>query len=208
MTRPWTLEPPPSDDVAEFVEGPGVMRLPEPRFDIVELRRALDAVVAAAGYDDSEAAIGLGVLPVTRRPGTAGLDRVDLSGRYWTRPDESYQEVTKEELVDEAAYTELVPEFRGTYFEHVLDSLRGLGTIGRVRLNLKQPFNTNSWHRDPEPRLHLPIYTNPGCIFIVNHHATHLPADGSLYFTDTRGYHTALNGGAGPRVHLVAAIVP
>ncbi|MDG2482753.1 MAG: hypothetical protein P8Q36_18090 [Alphaproteobacteria bacterium] len=41
----------------------------------------------------------------------------------------------------------------------------------------------------------------------MNHHVTHLPADGSVYFTDTRGYHTALNGGGGVRVHIVAALV-
>ena len=41
---------------------------------------------------------------------------------------------------------------------------------------------------------------------MVNHHVTHLPADGSVYFTDTRGYHTALNGGETRRVHIVAAL--
>jgi hypothetical protein len=35
---------------------------------------------------------------------------------------------------------------------------------------------------------------------------THLPADGSVYFTDTRGYHTALNGGEQRRIHIVAAV--
>ena len=42
--------------------------------------------------------------------------------------------------------------------------------------------------------------------FVVNHHVTHLPADGSVDFTDTRGYHTALNGGEYSRIHLVAAL--
>ena len=67
-------------------------------------------------------------------------------------------------------------------------------------------YNCNSWHRDPEPRLHIPIVTNPGSLFVVKHHVTHLPADGSVYFTDTRGYHTALNGGETRRVHIVAAL--
>jgi hypothetical protein len=61
--------------------------------------------------------------------------------------------------------------------------------------------------RDPEPRLHIPIVMNPGSLFIVNHHVTHLPANLSVFFTDTRGYHTALNGGGGDRVDLVAALV-
>ena len=78
--------------------------------------------------------------------------------------------------------------------------------IGRIRILLKEPRSTLSWHRDPEPRIHIPIYTNPGALFIVNHHCTHLPADGSVYFTDTRGYHTALNGGEDSRTHLVATL--
>ena len=41
---------------------------------------------------------------------------------------------------------------------------------------------------------------------MVNHHLTHLPADGSVYFTDTRGYHTAINGGEETRIHIVAAL--
>ena len=75
-----------------------------------------------------------------------------------------------------------------------------------MRLLSKGLFNGNSWHRDPEPRLHIPIVTNPGSLFVVNHHVTHLPADGSVYFTDTRGYHTALNGGETRRVHIVATL--
>ena len=75
-----------------------------------------------------------------------------------------------------------------------------------MRVLSKGIYNCNSWHRDPEPRIHIPIETNPGCLFIINHHLTHLPADGSVYFTDTRGYHTAINGGEATRTHIVAAL--
>ena len=64
----------------------------------------------------------------------------------------------------------------------------------------------NSWHRDPEPLLHIPIVSNPGSLFVLNHPVTHLPAGGSAYFVDTRGYHMAMNGGVDERVHLVAAL--
>lgn len=192
-------------DVTAFAGSDQIVRLDAPTFDIAALRNGLDEVLARIGYDDTYADAGFGVLPVTRRPGTTGREPVDLSGRFWIRGDDRYVEEPRDPLVDEQHYAELVPEFEGTYFEHVLAELRQVATIGRVRLNLKQPFNANSWHRDPEPRLHVPIHTNPGCLFIVNHHCTHLPADGSTYFTDTRSYHTALNGGDTPRVHLVAA---
>ena len=67
-------------------------------------------------------------------------------------------------------------------------------------------YNCNSWHRDPETQLNIPIVTNLGSLFVVNYHVTHLPADGSVYFTDTRGHHTALNGGETRRVHIVVAL--
>ena len=203
----WTQAPPDASDIASFVPGPGIERLASPAFDIDQLRAALDDVLGRLDYDTTYGEWGFGTLPVTRRPGTDGREPVDLSGRFWIRPDESYEEVPRDDLVDEQAYTELVPEFAGTYFETVVSELRSVATIGRVRVNLKQPFNANSWHRDPEPRLHVPIHTNPGCMFLVNHYCTHLPADGSTYFTDTRGYHSAINGGDTPRAHLVAAIV-
>lgn len=205
--EPWNQPPPTHDDVVEFVPGPGFVQLSQPAFDVELLRQALSDVLTRLDYDDTYGEWGFGVLPVTRRPGTAGRDTVDLSGRFWIRPDDSYHEIARDDLVDEASYSELVPEFAGTYFEEVVAELRGVASIGRVRINLKQPFNANSWHRDPEPRLHVPIHTNPGCLMVINHHCTHLPADGSAYFTDTRGYHTAFNGGDTPRVHIVAAVL-
>jgi len=203
---PWKHDPPDASDIAEFVPGPGIARLVSPVFDLGELRAALAEVLTRVEYDDSFGEWGFGTLPVTRRPGTQGRDPVDLSGRFWIRPDDTYTEIQRDDVVDEGAYSELCPEFAGTYFEHVLAELRAATGIGRVRINLKQPFNANSWHRDPEPRLHIPIHTNPGCMFLVNHFCTHLPADGSTYFTDTRGYHSAFNGGDAPRIHLVAAV--
>ena len=69
-------------------------------------------------------------------------------------------------------------------------------------------YNCNSRHRDPGPQLHIPIVTNPGSLLVVNHHVTHLTADGSVYFTDTRGYHTALNSGEIARPYLCCAGIP
>ena len=115
-------------------------------------------------------------------------------------------EEAREDLVAEKAFIEFNPDFAGTYFEEVHHQLARRFPIGRMRVLSKGLYNCNSWHRDPEPRLHIPIVTNPGSLFVVNHHVTHLPADGSVYFTDTRGYHTALNGGETRRVHIVAAL--
>ena len=106
----------------------------------------------------------------------------------------------------EFTFNEFVPLFADTCFEHVHQTLTQIAPIGRMRVLSKGLYNCNSWHRDPELRLHIPIISNPGSLFIVNHHVTHLPADGSVYFTDTRDYHIALNEGESNRVHIVAAL--
>lgn len=132
--------------------------------------------------------------------------RQPQTGRYWLRGDERYVEEPREDLVPEIDFSEFNPKFKGTYFEHVIEELGKRFPIGRARVLSKGLYNCNSWHRDPEPRLHIPVISNPGSLFVVNHHVTHLPADGSVYFTDTRGYHTALNGGETRRVHVVTAL--
>lgn len=197
-------ESPDTQSVANFKSGPGIDRL-ELKFDIGELNKALEECLGKTNFKGDLDA-GFGAFSLTRRPGVEVETPNDLSGLFFTRVDETYEEVRREDVVDEFKFTELVPMFKGTYFEHVHDELTKRFAIGRMRVLSKGLYNCNSWHRDPEPRLHIPIITNPGSLFLVNHHATHLPADGSVYFTDTRGYHTALNGGETHRVHIVAAL--
>ena len=195
---------PDTQSVANFVPGPGIEKL-DLRFDIAELRNALDECLTRTEFKGDLAA-GFGAFSLTRRPGVEVETANDLSGLFFTRVDESGEEVRREEVVNEFAFSEFVPAFAGTYFEHVHQELTKRFAIGRMRVLSKGLYNCNSWHRDPEPRLHIPIISNPGALFIVNHHATRLPADGSVYFTDTRGYHTAVNGGEDHRVHIVAAL--
>jgi len=202
----WMATSPDTQSVAGFVPGPGIQRL-SVRFEIERLREALEECLERADFLGGDwKRHGFAALPLTRRPGAVEVDDNDLSGRYWLRRDERYVEEPFEDFVDEAAFTEFDPAFAGTYFETVHYELTRRFPIGRMRVLSKDVYNCNSWHRDPEPRLHIPIVTNPGSLFVVNHHVTHLPADGSVYFTDTRSYHTALNGGLTPRVHIVAAL--
>ncbi len=191
--------------VVDFIPGPGIAKL-DLKFEVERLRGALDECLARSEYKGNMQDLGFAALPLTRRPGQTEWTENDLSGRYWIRGDDRYVEEPREEIVPEIDFSEFNPEFGGTYFEEVIGELKKRFPIGRTRLLSKGLYNCNSWHRDPEPRLHIPIVTNPGSLFIVNHHVTHLPADGSVYFTDTRGYHTALNGGDTQRVHIVAAL--
>ncbi len=201
----WMQTRPDSQSVATFTPGPGIQKLAL-EFDIQRLRDALDECLERETFKGAMQAQGFAALPLTQRPGQTEWTDNDLSGRYWLRADERYVEEPREASVPEAEFSEFNPKFSGTYFEHVHRELSKRFPIGRTRVLSKDIYNCNSWHRDPEPRLHIPITSNPGSLFVVNHHVTHLPADGSVYFTDTRGYHTALNGGETRRVHLVAAL--
>ena len=201
MMQNWMAEDRVQDFDPQFVPGPGIHKL-SLRFDIEKLQQALADVSGSL----EEMGDGFSAFGLTRRPGVEKPTPYDLSGLFWTRVDDSYQEVPREEDVDEFLFTEFNPALKGSYFEHVHTELVKRFPIGRMRVLGKQPYNCNSWHRDPEPRLHIPIISNPGSLFVVNHHVTHMPADGSVYFTDTRGYHTAMNGGEDQRVHIVAAL--
>lgn len=201
----WMQTRPDIDSVAKFVAGPGIYRL-NLKFDITKLKQALADCLERETYQGDMQDAGFAALPLSQRPGQTEWTSNDLSGRYWTRADDRYVEEPREDLVPEVDFSEFNPKFKGTYFEHVHAELAKRFPIGRTRVLSKGLYNCNSWHRDPEPRLHIPVTTNPGSLFVVNHHVTHLPADGSVYFTDTRGYHTALNGGETNRVHIVAAL--
>lgn len=201
----WMQVTPDINSVAKFTPGPGIERL-ELKFDIAELKKALEECLEREAYQGGMQDQGFAALPLTQRPGQTEWTNNDLSGRFWTRGDDRYVEEPREDLVPEIDFSEFNPKFKGTYFEHVHEELAKRFPIGRTRVLSKGLYNCNSWHRDPEPRLHIPLITNPGSLFVVNHHVTHLPADGSVYFTDTRGYHTALNGGETQRVHIVAAL--
>lgn len=201
----WMEHRPDTQSVASFVPGPGIQKLAL-SFDIERLREALETCLTRSEFQGEMQDQGFAALPLTQRPGQTEWTSNDLSGRYWLRADEHYREEPREDLVAEAQFSEFNPQFAGTYFEDVHRELARRFPIGRMRILSKGLYNCNSWHRDPEPRLHIPVITNPGSLFVVNHHVTHLPADGAVYFTDTRGYHTALNGGDHHRVHIVAAL--
>ena len=52
-------------------------------------------------------------------------------------------------MIDESKYTKLVDDFKNTYFKDVIKELSNKYKLGRVRLLLKEPRSTLSWHKDP-----------------------------------------------------------
>ena len=178
------------------------------KFDIVKLRDALDQILKIRGFDTSLGIPHFAAIPLTQIPGDPDSVKGNKArGVYWTKPDSSGQEVSRDVKIDESQYTEFIKEFEHTYFKEVFDELRKHYKLGRVRLLLKEPRSTLSWHRDPEPRLHIPIHTNPGCLMVIDKAAQHMPADGGVWITNNVKYHNAFNGGEENRVHLVACVL-
>ena len=178
------------------------------KFDIEKLQNACDEVLNMKGFDTSLGIPHFAAISLNQIPGDPeSIKGSKVRGVYWTKPDSSGNEVSRDEMIDESKYTEFVDDFKGTYFETVYNELSKKYKLGRVRLLLKEPRSTLSWHRDPEPRLHIPIYTNPGAIMVVDQVAKHLPADGSVWITNNTKYHNAFNGGEENRVHLVACVL-
>ncbi len=177
-------------------------------FDIEKLRKACDEVLKIKGFDTSLGIphfAGISLNQIPNDPNS--ILGNNIRGVFWTKPDSSGKEVIRDSKIDESKYTEFVNDYKYTYFKYVYDQLSKKYKLGRVRLLLKEPRSTLSWHRDPEPRLHIPIYTNPGSIMVIEHIAKHMPADGSVWITNNTKYHNAFNGGEENRVHLVACVL-
>ena len=177
------------------------------KFDIVKLRTALNQVLSVKSYDDAAGTKFIAGISLNKIPGDPDSAKGEnVKGIYWTKPDSSGKEAERAKKIDEYAYTEFVKELKNTYFKEVYDELSKKFKLGRFRILLKEPRSTLSWHRDPEPRLHIPIITNLGCMMVIENVAKHLPADGSAYITNNLKYHNAYNGGEEGRVHLVACL--
>ena len=178
------------------------------KFDIDKLRNACNEVLKIKGFDTSLGIPHFAGISLNQIPGDPdSIKGNKVRGVYWTKPDATGVEVSRDIKIDESKYTEFVKEFEHTYFKEVFDVLSTRYKLGRVRILLKQPRSTLSWHRDPEPRLHIPIITNPGSIMVIDNVAKHMPADGSVWITNNTKYHNAFNGGEENRIHLVACVL-
>ena len=182
-------------------------KVPKLKFDLSRLRVDLDQILKKKKFN-TPGVSHFGAISLNQVPNDPNsIKGNNIRGVYWTKPDESGKEVSRDIDIDESKYTQLVSEFENTYFKEVYETLRKNFKIGRVRILLKEPRSTLSWHRDPEPRLHIPIITNPGCSMVIENVAKHLPADGSVWITNNTKYHNFFNGGEQARIHLVACML-
>ena len=182
-------------------------KVPDLSFDILKLREDLDKILESKKFN-TPGVTNFGAIPINQIPNDEdSIKGNKIRGKYWTIADETGKEVARDIDIDESKYTQLVPEFEKTYFKEVYEILRKKFKLGRVRLLLKEPRSTLSWHKDPECRLHVPIVTNRGCSMVIENVAKHLPADGTVWITNNTKYHNFFNGGEQARVHLVACVL-
>ncbi len=178
------------------------------KFDIEKLKEAYHQILKIKDFQGVGGVSNFGAISLTQIPGDPDSIKGNKArGVFWTKPDQTGKEVVRDQMIDEASYSEFIEDFKDTYFKEVVETLQKNYKIGRVRILLKKPRSTLSWHRDPEPRLHIPIITNPGSIMVIDNVAKHMPADGSVWITNNRKYHNAFNGGEENRIHLVACVL-
>ena len=181
--------------------------VPNLKFDIEKLRADLDKIFEEKKFN-SPGVTHFGAIPLNQIPNDENsIKGNNIRGKYWTIADETGKEVSRDVEIEESKYTKLLPEFEKTYFKEVYAELSKRFKLGRVRLLLKEPRSTLSWHKDPECRLHVPIITNKGCSMVIENVAKHLPADGKVWITNNTKYHNFFNGGEQARVHLVACVL-
>ena len=186
----------------------GFYKDPELKFNVAQMQSALKEVDSRVARQSPLGERDINAICLTQIPNDPNsITGGNVRGLYWTKPDSTYKEVQREEVIDEVQYSEFVKLFEDTYFKEMYDALTKKYKLGRVRLLWKLPRTTLSWHRDPEPRLHIPIVTNFGARMCIDNLIHHMPADGGVWITDNTKYHNAFNGGEEDRVHLVATVL-
>ena len=186
----------------------GFYRDPELKFDLDKMQEALKDVDSRVARQSPLGERDINAICLTQIPNDPNsITGGNVRGLFWTKPDSTYEEVQREQPIDEKQYSEFVKLFEDTYFKEMYDALTKKYKLGRVRLLWKLPRTTLSWHRDPEPRLHIPIVSNFGARMCIDTEVHHMPADGSVWITDNTKYHNAFNGGEEDRVHLVATVL-
>ena len=185
-----------------------VYKVPGISLDINRLKESYKEIIKKKKFDNGNGSVAhIDSIALNKIPGIKNSTKGKYSwGLYWTKPDSSGREVARADFINEDKFTEFLPEFENTYFKYAYDLISRRYVLGRTRILRKGPRSTLSWHKDPEPRLHIPIITNPGCRFVIEDRSFHLPADGCVWVVNTKKYHNFFNGGEEERIHLVATL--
>ena len=100
-----------SSQTADFYQ------VPDLQFDIKLLKSELEKILKKSKYH-TLGITNFAAIPMNRIPGDdSSIQGHNVRGIYWTKPDETGKEVVRDKPIDESKYTELLSDFKNTYFE-------------------------------------------------------------------------------------------
>lgn len=89
------------------------------------------------------------------------------------------------------------------YTKQLIDQISKLHEFNSVNYRMVMPNTCYNWHYDRGGLcLHVPLITNPGCRFVYDSKAFRMPSDGSIYIVNNSIFHSFMNAGPEPRLHL------
>ena len=113
-----------------------IERLENISFDVDKLNEAVSELIKIRPFENSEQKLAclsqmLFALIMMRK----SLDEWfggNIRGKYWTKPDSSFEEMEREPYIDETRYTLFNPKLNNTYFKYVYEKINEFFEIGDV----------------------------------------------------------------------------
>ena len=94
------------------------------KFDINKLQDAYKEVIKIKNFESPEEVTNFGAISLTQIPGDPdSIKGHKARGVFWTKPDASGKEVSRDISIEEEKYSEFIDDFKNTYFKEVFDSL-------------------------------------------------------------------------------------
>ena len=115
------------------------------KFDIKKLKEAYKQVLSIKGFTGVTGVSNFGAISLTQIPGDPeSIKGNKARGVFWTKPDSSGKEARRDEMIDEAAYSEFINDYKNTYFKEVFDVLsskyklrKSKSFIKRTKINIE-----------------------------------------------------------------------
>lgn len=124
------------------------------------------------------------------------------SGLQYADNEDPYLSATGRARFSDKRFSNLNPFYSNSIIEKIIRKY----SLYRTRWMWVNPSSCYSIHNDYSPRIHLPIITNPQCLFIFPpDQIFHLEIN-KVYFVDTTKKHTFINCSEQARLHLVGAV--
>lgn len=94
------------------------------------------------------------------------------------------------------------------YTQQIADMVRNYLFYNAVYYRYVMPNACYHWHQDVGKFcLHIPLISNEGCKFVYQDRVFSMPSDGSLYLVNNSKFHTFVNAGNNPRLHITFEIL-